>query len=55
MTDQGITCASRVSWWDGEYEGECELPEDHEGPHTDGLSHWDDDGEEIKLAHRGQT
>lgn len=42
-----IPCTSRVTWWDGEYEGECELAEGHEGPHSDGLSHWDDEGEMI--------
>lgn len=36
-------CARFVSWWDGEYEGECELPEGHGGPHFDGLSWYDDD------------
>lgn len=36
-------CAQFVSWWDGEYEGECELPEGHRGPHFDGLSWYDDD------------
>lgn len=40
-------CPSRVYWWDGEYEGECGLPEGHNGPHYDGLSWWNDDGESV--------
>jgi|GEM_PF-4501044 hypothetical protein len=31
-------CRECVYWWDGEYEGNCELPEGHEGHHFDGLS-----------------
>ncbi len=34
-----------VSWWDGEYEGECELPMDHAGPHYDGISCFTDEQE----------
>ena len=40
-------CRKFVFWWDGEYEGECELSKDHEGPHYDGLSWYDDDNEEV--------
>jgi hypothetical protein len=40
-------CNYFVSWWDGEYEGNCELPENHEGPHYDGLSWYNDDWEEV--------
>lgn len=37
-------CGLRVSWWDGEYLGACELPKGHAGNHWDGLSWFDDDG-----------
>jgi hypothetical protein len=37
------SCARFVYWWNGEYEGYCELPEHHEGDHFDGLSWFDDD------------
>lgn len=40
-------CGKAVFWWDGEYEGECELPEGHEGDHFDGLSWFNDDGHEV--------
>lgn len=42
-------CGRFVSWWSGEYEGNCELPKDHEpsGQHYDGLSWFDDEGEQI--------
>lgn len=40
-------CNRFVSWWDGEYEGNCELPEGHEGPHWDGMSWFDDEGKEV--------
>lgn len=44
-------CESRVYWWDGEYEGECELPAPHLPlPHWDGLSWWDDDGNDLTTA-----
>lgn len=46
---EGVACARFVSWWDGEYEGTCELPEGHQGPHYDGMSCFDDDGEQIEL------
>ncbi len=36
-------CNYFVSWWDGEYEGNCELDKCHEGPHWDGLSWYNDD------------
>lgn len=47
-------CRRIVFWWDGEYEGECELPLDHDGPHYDGLSWFDDDGSQVdepKITH----
>jgi hypothetical protein len=50
-THRESLCASRVYWWDGEYEGECKLPEGHDGDHTDGLSWWDDDGNDRTQAH----
>jgi len=45
-------CGKFVSWWDGEYEGECELPEGHDGDHNDGLSWYDDDGRNTDDEHR---
>lgn len=45
-------CGKSVSWWDGEYDGECELPKGHHGPHYDGISCFDDDGDEVELKHR---
>jgi len=41
-------CYAFVSWWNGEYEGNCELPPNHEGDHWDGLSWFrEEDGEMI--------
>jgi hypothetical protein len=40
-------CGRHVYWWDGEYDGNCGLPEGHEGPHFDGLSWFDDDNHEV--------
>lgn len=40
-------CRAFVYWWNGEYEGNCELPEDHDGPHFDGLSWYGDDMEPV--------
>jgi hypothetical protein len=40
-------CGYVLSWWDGEYEGECIRPEDHTGDHFDGMSWCDEEtGEE---------
>lgn len=36
-------CGKTVYWWDGEYEGSCELADGHDGNHFDGLSYYDDD------------
>lgn len=37
-------CGRTVHWWEGEYDGECELPKDHLEPfHYDGVSYYDDD------------
>jgi hypothetical protein len=38
-------CGRIVSWWDGEYEGECVLPEGHEpnDVHYDEMGSWFDD------------
>lgn len=41
-------CGHTVYWWDGEYEGECELPSGHGGAHYDGLSWYNDIGEEVE-------
>lgn len=50
-------CGHTVIWWDGEYEGECDRPKGHEGAHSDGLSHWDDDGEDLtaEVKRRGSV
>lgn len=57
MSDQeGETstgCGKFVSWWEGEYEGTCELPSNHDTPHFDGLSWFDDDGIEVSEAEWG--
>lgn len=37
-------CLRFVSWWGGEYEGNCQLAAGHDGDHWDGMS-WYDDGE----------
>lgn len=42
-------CGKFVSWWNGEYEGTCELPEGHAGPHYDGISCFDNEGDEVEL------
>lgn len=44
-------CGFHFYWWDGEYEGECELPEGHDGDHWDGLSWASDDGECVDYRH----
>lgn len=44
-----LICGQSVSWWDGEYDGECELPKGHQGPHYDGMSCFTDDGDEVEL------
>lgn len=49
------TCNAFVSWWDGEYEGNCELPEDHEGDHFDGLSWFNDDRDCTDVNHNEPT
>lgn len=37
-------CNKHVYWWNGEYDGDCELPKDHLEPfHYDGVSYFDDD------------
>lgn len=47
----GRPCGRHVYWWDGEYEGVCELPDDHDGDHYDGLSWFDDLNECTDYAH----
>ncbi len=42
-----IACGKFVYWWEGEYEGECELREGHGGPHYDGMSWFNDDNEQV--------
>lgn len=46
-----MCCDARLYMWDGEYEGECELPDNHDADvpegeriHYDGLSSWRGDG-----------
>ena len=46
-------CRAFAYWWDGEYEGECELPKGHEGDHWDGLSWYDDDMTPKDYEHDG--
>lgn len=46
------TCDKFVSWWDGEYEGTCELPKGHQGPHYDGISCFNDEGDDVELKQR---
>jgi hypothetical protein len=41
-------CGRGVYWYDGEYEGNCELSEEHQGAHYDGLCWFGDDNEEVK-------
>lgn len=41
-------CNEFVSWWGGEYEGNCERDPDHEGDHYDGLSWYDDEGQQAE-------
>jgi hypothetical protein len=44
MTEtEDALCGKRVSFWDGEYEGECKLPSGHIGDHWDGMSWYDDE------------
>lgn len=42
-------CGRLVSWWDGEYEGNCVMPEDHTPTnlHYDGMVYFDEDHEEV--------
>lgn len=39
-------CRATLYMWEGEYDGECELPEDGHEVHWDGLTTWrtDEDG-----------
>lgn len=37
-------CNEFVSWWGGEYEGNCERDPEHEGDHYDGISWFDEKG-----------
>lgn len=46
------TCREPVSWWDGEYEGNCELAEGHDGDHFDGMSWYNDDHERTDDLHQ---
>lgn len=45
----GKTCPASYYWWDGEAEGQCELPADHEPDdvHYGGLWWFDDNNEEV--------
>ena len=44
-------CNAFVYWWDGEYEGNCELLEGHTGDHYDGISWYNDDSEDKTDEH----
>lgn len=33
-------CGASLYMYEGEYEGECERPKGHDGPHWDGLTSW---------------
>jgi hypothetical protein len=48
-------CGAFVYWWDGEYEGNCELPKNHkesgQQDHYDGLSWFNDDNECVDDKH----
>lgn len=46
------TCNKFVYWWDGEYEGNCELEDGHDGDHFDGTSWFNDDNECMDYAHQ---
>ena len=46
-----MTCGRLVIWYDGEYEGECERPDEHEGDHYDGLHWYNDDSECTDADH----
>ena len=50
---EASSCGKHVYWWNGEYEGDCELPEGHDGDHWDGRSWYDDDGNMTDHAHDG--
>ena len=47
-------CGRFVYWWDGEYEGDCERAEGHDGDHFDGMSWYDDDMETRDYHHEGE-
>lgn len=48
VTTSEPKCGKRVSWWEGEYEGDCQLALDHDGgAHFDGVVWFDDDGREL--------
>lgn len=53
LLDINEECGESISWWDGEYEGECGRPKDHEGDHFDGLSWWDDEGTDKTYRNPG--
>lgn len=44
MSADDELCGVHVYWWDGEYDGDCELRKGHLEPfHYDGVSYYDDD------------
>ena len=49
----GAPCSRFVYWWDGEYEGNCERPEGHDGDHWDGVSWFNDELEPTDRHHDG--
>lgn len=50
-TNTAELCGFSVYWWDGEYEGDCELAKGHTGDHFDGLSWYDDEQENKDHDH----
>ena len=41
-------CGYFVYWWDGEYEGNCVRDFEHDGPHYDWISWYNDFNEEVE-------
>lgn len=44
-------CRYFVTWWDGEYEGNCALEKGHVGDHFDGLSWYNDELDNTDASH----
>lgn len=49
-------CGAAIYWWNGEYDGNCELPKDHLEPfHYDGITHYDSDNNDRSLEQERLT